>query len=71
LTGRDTDVSLRRSNRPEFDAWRWHNFWVPLDNVIEFKRDVYRRALTELSRHLELRSPRAYRRRESAEVEQR
>jgi len=55
-------VCLRRSSRPEFDAWRWHDFWVPLDNVIEFKRDVYRRALTELSRHLELRKPRNYRR---------
>ena len=70
LTGMDTDVSLRRSSKPEFDAWRWHQFWVPLDSVIEFKRDVYRRALTELSRHLELRSPRTYRpRQESGAVD--
>ena len=45
LVGRDTDVSLRASERPEFDAWRWHEYWVPLDSVIEFKREVYRRAL--------------------------
>ncbi len=45
LVGRDTDVSLRASDRPEFDAWRWHDYWVPLDTVIEFKREVYRRAL--------------------------
>ncbi len=50
LTGRDTDVSLRASDHPEFDAWRWSEYWVPLDAVIEFKRGVYRQALIELSR---------------------
>lgn len=60
LVGKDTDVSLRASHHPEFDAWRWHTYWVPLDVVIEFKRDVYHRALKELSdilfrRHAEAR----------------
>jgi len=54
LTGRDSDVSLRATDRPEFDAWRWHDYWVPLDSVIEFKREVYRRGLTELERYLYL-----------------
>lgn len=53
FTARDCDVQLRASERPEFDAWRWHEYWVPLESVIEFKRDVYRRALNELSRFLE------------------
>ncbi len=48
LTGRDSDVSLRASTHPEFDAWRWSEYWVPLDSVIEFKREVYRAALEEL-----------------------
>jgi putative (di)nucleoside polyphosphate hydrolase len=52
LVGRDTDVCLRTSTKPEFDAWRWSEYWVPLDSVIEFKRDVYQQALTELARHL-------------------
>lgn len=52
LVGRDTDVDLRASGHPEFDAWRWNAYWIPLESVIEFKRDVYRRALEELSRHL-------------------
>ena len=52
MIGRDTDVNLRISEHPEFDAWRWHEYWVPLDVVIEFKRDVYMRALQELSRFL-------------------
>ena len=50
MVGRDCDVCLRRSEKPEFDAWRWHDYWVPLDCVIEFKRDVYQQALIELSR---------------------
>ena len=34
------------------DAWRWNEYWVPLELVIEFKRDVYQMALTELARFL-------------------
>lgn len=49
LTGRDSDIDLRASGHPEFDAWRWSEFWIPLETVIEFKRDVYRRALDELA----------------------
>jgi len=52
LVGRDCDVRLRCSEHPEFDAWRWHDYWVPLDSVIEFKREVYSLALNELSRLL-------------------
>ena len=52
LIGRDCDVSLRHSERPEFDAWRWHEYWVPLESVIEFKREVYQRALQELVHYL-------------------
>lgn len=50
MLARDCDVSLRRSEKPEFDAWRWQEYWIPLDAVIEFKRDVYQQALAELSR---------------------
>jgi putative (di)nucleoside polyphosphate hydrolase len=52
MVARDNDVNLRLTDHPEFDAWRWHEYWVPLDVVIEFKRDVYQRALQELSRFL-------------------
>ena len=54
LVGRDSDVSLRACDHPEFDAWRWNYYWVPLDSVIEFKRGVYQQALSELSRFLDL-----------------
>lgn len=52
LVGHDSDVCLRASEHPEFDAWRWHDYWIPLETVIEFKRGVYEQALTELSRLL-------------------
>lgn len=52
LTGRDCDVSLRASDHPEFDAWRWNEYWAPVDTVVEFKREVYRLALGELERYL-------------------
>jgi putative (di)nucleoside polyphosphate hydrolase len=52
LVGRDHQVCLRATDHPEFDAWRWHDYWVPLDTVIEFKREVYMQALNELARIL-------------------
>jgi putative (di)nucleoside polyphosphate hydrolase len=52
LLGRDSDMNLRATDHPEFDAWRWNEYWVPLDVVIEFKRNVYEMALTELARFL-------------------
>jgi putative (di)nucleoside polyphosphate hydrolase len=50
--GRESDVDLRSTDHPEFDAWRWSDYWVPLEYVIEFKRNVYRQALIELERHI-------------------
>jgi putative (di)nucleoside polyphosphate hydrolase len=51
---------LRNCAKPEFDAWRWHEYWIPLEAVIDFKRDVYKQALTELARFLDLRNPGTY-----------
>src|SRR5688500_11205434 len=52
LIGRDCDVRLRASSKPEFDAWRWSDYWIPAETVIEFKRDVYCKALEELAPYL-------------------
>jgi putative (di)nucleoside polyphosphate hydrolase len=57
LTGRDCDVCLRATGHPEFDAWRWNEYWVSLDSVIEFKREVYRLALGELAQYLDGTAP--------------
>lgn len=51
LLGLETDdsrVKLSASEEPEFDDWRWVSYWYPINQVIEFKRDVYRKALKEL-----------------------
>ncbi len=58
LTGRDCDVCLRATTHPEFDAWRWNEYWIPLDSVIEFKREVYLQALSELAHLLPRVEPR-------------
>jgi putative (di)nucleoside polyphosphate hydrolase len=42
-------VRLDATEHPEFDVYRWVDFWYPANNVIAFKRRVYQRAL----RHLE------------------
>jgi putative (di)nucleoside polyphosphate hydrolase len=52
LMAYDWQLNLRATSHPEFDAWRWNDYWVPLDVVVEFKRGVYEMALTELARHL-------------------
>lgn len=49
LTSTDQRIRLDRSTTAEFDDWRWVSYWYPLNKVVAFKRDVYRRALKELS----------------------
>lgn len=48
LIGADERVRLDRCRTPEFDRWRWVDFWRPVNEVIYFKRRVYARALHEL-----------------------
>ncbi len=50
LLGLDSDdsrIQLDRSAQPEFDGWRWVNYQEPARRVVQFKREVYRKALTE------------------------
>jgi putative (di)nucleoside polyphosphate hydrolase len=49
LVADDTQVRLDRNEKPEFDHWQWVSYWYPLNQVIEFKREVYRRAMKELA----------------------
>ena len=52
LVGPDDCVRVDRSETPEFDRWRWVEFWRPVNDVIYFKRRVYARALHELGPHV-------------------
>lgn len=36
------------TRNPEFDRWRWIDYWEPVKQVIFFKRTVYARALDQL-----------------------
>lgn len=49
MVGSEDDVQLDRDDKPEFDAWRWVDFWYPPRSVIFFKRRVYWQALRELA----------------------
>jgi putative (di)nucleoside polyphosphate hydrolase len=45
----DEAVCLDRASRPEFDRWRWVDYWQPVREVIYFKKRVYLRALEQLA----------------------
>ncbi|MCZ6525541.1 MAG: RNA pyrophosphohydrolase [Gammaproteobacteria bacterium] len=47
LLANESHVKLDTSSSPEFDLWRWIDFWGPVKEVIEFKRPVYKKALME------------------------
>lgn len=53
LESDESNVKLDISDHPEFDQWRWIDYWLPMQKVIFFKRDVYRAALEELQYHLQ------------------
>lgn len=38
-------IHFNETERPEFDDWRWVNYWYPTKQVVSFKRTVYQRAL--------------------------
>jgi putative (di)nucleoside polyphosphate hydrolase len=48
----ESQVNLKTSAEPEFDSWRWVNYWYPLGQVVDFKKEVYRQALQELRKPL-------------------
>ena len=49
LTGEDSHIQLDRVTPQEFDNWCWVSYWYPLSQIVNFKREVYRRALKELA----------------------
>ncbi len=45
----ESHVNLGYSSDPEFDLWKWVDFWYPIDEVVSFKRKVYQQALNQLA----------------------
>lgn len=54
MLGSEACVDLAAGEKPEFDHWRWIDYWTPSREVIFFKRKVYQRALTELQPLLDI-----------------
>ena len=61
LMGDSAKIRFDRGYKPEFDDIRWIDYWTAADEVVAFKREVYRSALQELEttyqRLLELNAP--------------
>lgn len=45
FVGEESAFSLDNCPQPEFCRYKWVDFWYPVENVISFKRRVYRKAL--------------------------
>jgi putative (di)nucleoside polyphosphate hydrolase len=50
MLGGEDRLRFDLTSQPEFDSWRWVDYWSPVREVIYFKRNVYARALDELGR---------------------
>ena len=49
LVGEESAFQLDAHDHPEFDIWRWVDFWYPAQHVVVFKRRVYEQALRHLA----------------------
>lgn len=49
LTGDESRLHFDSTSQPEFDRWRWTDYWTPVREVVYFKRRVYTRALHDLA----------------------
>lgn len=59
LNAEEGAIDLTLGPEPEFQDWRWVNYWYPIRKVVHFKRAVYARALRELAPALPKRSKHA------------
>lgn len=52
LRSDESHVRFDCGHKQEFDNWRWVDYWFPLNDVVYFKRRVYRKAMDELGEFL-------------------
>ncbi len=45
LVKSDSCIDINFFNQPEFDSWKWVDFWEPLKLVAKFKKTVYENVL--------------------------
>ena len=49
LLADESNVRFDLTDHPEFDGWRWVDYWRPTREVVHFKRGVYIRVLREFA----------------------
>ena len=49
LKSDESAVNLNSSSPIEFDKWEWVPYWYSLEASVPFKKEAYRKALTDLS----------------------
>jgi len=49
LLGDDSEVCLSVSEKPEFDKWIWTDWWYAVEQIVDFKRPVYKSVWSELN----------------------
>jgi putative (di)nucleoside polyphosphate hydrolase len=52
LSTEESSVNLQSTGSPEFEGWKWVDYWYPVDQVVYFKKRVYRCALQQLNKYL-------------------
>jgi putative (di)nucleoside polyphosphate hydrolase len=52
LISDESKLRFDLTNQPEFDRWRWTDYWTPVREVVYFKRRVYVRALQTLGKYM-------------------
>ena len=45
--GDDEQINLNTHDAPEFDQWRWEEFWQPLNEVVDFYDERFSIGLTD------------------------
>ena len=45
-------VDLNQDIKPEFDTYEWVTYWHPLGKIIDFKKEAYRKVLTEFAEQM-------------------
>ena len=53
LTSGEKQLNLQASGKPEFEDWKWVDYWYPVEHVVSFKKRLYRCALQQLNPHLD------------------
>ena len=49
LQAHESAINLIATETPEFETWRWVDYWEPVQQVAPFKRDIYKGVLTEFA----------------------